>query len=630
MSQDNDFKIDPVSGKATFKNPPRLPNVENNEQVGSGRVTALLGYGGMANVYEIWDPQLEVYRAVKIIKPDCTKEALERFYTEIKITAKLNHPNIIDIHSVGIWSQLPYIEMERVKGITLREIIDTFGALPPKLCTAVGILICRALTYAHSQKYTLYGTTYHGIIHRDLKPGNIMICPEGLLKLMDFGIARPIDASFHTLDNTIVGTIQYMPPELLQGEKIDVRTDIYALGATLYEILTGVNAFPESNFGKLVQHKQKNQFRPLNGFKILIPDKLRKLIHKCMQQDKNRRVASAQTVLRELEKVHKRLTSETPEFILNKFCANYRKAKYIPAHGWAIPWHTIVSAIAFVGVLGFAIYFSSTFLEYLSLNREVEKITLTDELSKEEKLKLVDYIKPKKKESKKESASNAKRRIEKKSTSTAISKKKVKEQKPVIKQATAKEKRAKPKQQTLLEKLTEKHGTNNPVELASKELQAGNAQNAYALFIHFSASQNASPQAIIYKIRVLQKLTKHRELTALVSNHAVKDGEFLLAKAKLAYNRNSIAEAKQILANTLNSPVRYTDYTAIKQQVFHYKALCASKIFDTNPTEQNYLKALEEWRNLGALFSSNRTHYLFKKYREETRRIGEKYRANRG
>jgi serine/threonine protein kinase len=377
MNDESNYKLDPISGELTFVNPPSLPDVNSNEKLGSGRVTALLGYGGMANVYEIWDSQLEVHRAVKVIKPDCSKEALERFYTEIKITAKLNHPNIIDIHSVGVWKGLPYIEMERIKGETLRDVLDESGALQPKICTAIGILICRALIYAHQQEYSIYGKTYKGIIHRDLKPGNVMICPDGQLKLMDFGIARPVDVSFHTLDGTLVGTIQYMPPELLKGEKLDVRTDIYALGVTLYEILTGINAFPETNFSKLVSLKQKNQFQPLNRFKIIIPGRLRRLIHKCMQQDRKKRIDLIDDVLDELEKVHKKISSESPEKILKRFSTEKRKEKYIPPIGMAIPWNKIVTSFILVGIIGFAINFGMIVYEYISLSNKLQEIMET-------------------------------------------------------------------------------------------------------------------------------------------------------------------------------------------------------------------------------------------------------------
>jgi serine/threonine protein kinase len=137
-----------------------LPDGTQNEPLGSGIITGVLGVGGMANVYEIWNSKLELNRAVKLLHPNCTEETIQRFDTEIKITAKLHHPNIIEIHAVGCWNDLPYIEMERIDGKTIEALISERGAFPPEVCTAIGVMIGRALRYAHNQEYVIYGKTY--------------------------------------------------------------------------------------------------------------------------------------------------------------------------------------------------------------------------------------------------------------------------------------------------------------------------------------------------------------------------------------------------------------------------------------------------------------------------------------
>ena len=165
-------------GSFSFKRVPHvmiLPDGSKPVELGSGAVTALLGIGGMANVYEIWNNHLEMKRAVKLLHPNYSQDSKERFETEIKITAKLDHPNIVEIHAVGEWNGLPYIEMEKIEGVTLEKLVSDRGGLPFEVCTAIGIMVCRALRYAHSHEYALYGETYHGIIHRDLKPNNIMV-----------------------------------------------------------------------------------------------------------------------------------------------------------------------------------------------------------------------------------------------------------------------------------------------------------------------------------------------------------------------------------------------------------------------------------------------------------------------
>lgn len=246
--------------------------------MGSGVITGILGVGGMANVYEIWNAQLEVGRAVKLLHPNYTEDTRQRFQTEIKITAKLHHPNIIEIHAVGQWNSLPFIEMERIDGETLEKILADRGALPLEVCTSVALLIGSALQYAHNQEYVIYGHQYHGVIHRDLKPSNIMVPANGVVKLMDFGIARPTDASIHTTDGAILGTMQYLSPEQLEGKEADIRTDIYALGTVLYEMVTGVKAFPEHNVSKLMLSKIKNDYKSIDQYMLKIPPRLRRVI----------------------------------------------------------------------------------------------------------------------------------------------------------------------------------------------------------------------------------------------------------------------------------------------------------------------------------------------------------------
>ena len=173
-----------------------------------------------------WPP--EMGRAVKLLHPNYTAESKQRFETEVKITAKLNHPNIVEIHSVGDWNNLPYIEMEKIDGQTIEKLVVDRGGLPVEVCTSIGIMVCRALCYAHSHVYTLYGKEYRGIIHRDLKPNNIMVTKAGTVKLMDFGIAKPVEASLHTTDSTsVMGAPYNICPPNSSKEKTSISAPIF-------------------------------------------------------------------------------------------------------------------------------------------------------------------------------------------------------------------------------------------------------------------------------------------------------------------------------------------------------------------------------------------------------------------
>jgi eukaryotic-like serine/threonine-protein kinase len=296
-----------------------LPSGNEPIPLGSGTVVGLLGSGGMARVYKIWNEKLEVFRAVKILIPNQQGDMRNRFETEAKITAKLHHTNIVEVYAVGDWQGLPYLEMELIDGRSLEAVIAQTGKLPPAVCSAISIFVIRALAYAHGQEFLIYGKTYQGIIHRDLKPANIMISSSGALKLMDFGIARPTEASLHTVDGNIVGTMQYLSPEQMDGVDIDSRADIYAFGAILYEMLTGTKTFPQETITNLMKQKIMNEYRKFDDFNFSIPSGLAKVSQKCLQLAKENRFANANLLLKELETVHRAISSDPPEVVLKSF-----------------------------------------------------------------------------------------------------------------------------------------------------------------------------------------------------------------------------------------------------------------------------------------------------------------------
>jgi CHASE2 domain-containing sensor protein/tRNA A-37 threonylcarbamoyl transferase component Bud32 len=283
-----------------------LPQVDSAQWVAQqadlcgGRVVRIIGSGGMADVYLVWNPRLEVYRAVKVLKPDQASLFKSRFETEIRILSKMLHPHIVRFYGVGEWRGLPYIEMEYVPGTSLDDVYTKCAVLTPSETMAIGMVICRALQYAHTQATTLYGKTYKGIIHRDLKPANIMLSKSGRVKLTDFGIARPEEVGLHTMDlGKVVGTLPYLAPEQLDGSDMTSAVDLYALGATLYEFVSGERAFPQTEINALVAAKASGRVKALPGH---VPQDLVRIIAKAMALQPGERYASAQAMERDLEK----------------------------------------------------------------------------------------------------------------------------------------------------------------------------------------------------------------------------------------------------------------------------------------------------------------------------------------
>ncbi|HEV8411672.1 MAG TPA: protein kinase [Gemmatimonadaceae bacterium] len=196
-------------------------------------VKEVLGVGGMGMVFKAVDSELGEVIAIKTLRQELLSEdanALERFKSEIRLARRISHRNVVRTHDLGEFSGVYFITMEYVEGTTLKELVRRRGRLPIPATLTVAKQLCRALEVAHEQ----------GVIHRDIKPQNMVVEPDGVLKVMDFGIARLAKRqSGMTEQGMVVGTPEYMAPEQLMGEEIDARADIYAAGCVIYECLTG-------------------------------------------------------------------------------------------------------------------------------------------------------------------------------------------------------------------------------------------------------------------------------------------------------------------------------------------------------------------------------------------------------
>lgn len=212
--------------------------------IGQYRITEKLGEGGMGAVFKGIDQMLEREVAIKMLRPDFTREPeiVERFRSEAITLAKLNHPNIATLHTFLRHNDDYFMVMEFVRGETFDSILRRGGKLPLDRALAMFNMAIAGIGHAHLT----------GIIHRDIKPANMMLTEKGDVKVMDFGIARMLGTNRMTRQGTIIGTIQYMSPEQVQGLDTDARSDIYSLGILLYEMLTGRLPFNDTSEFKLM------------------------------------------------------------------------------------------------------------------------------------------------------------------------------------------------------------------------------------------------------------------------------------------------------------------------------------------------------------------------------------------
>jgi serine/threonine-protein kinase len=251
-----------------------------------------IGGGGMAIVYKAKCLLLNRYVAVKILRSEFTddEEFVKRFRIEAQAAASLNHPNIVSIYDVGKQDDVQYIVMEFIDGITLKDYISQNGALPWKEAVGIAIQICSALEQAHK----------NNIVHRDIKPHNIMLTSEGIAKVTDFGIARAVTSATITMVGSTIGSVHYFSPEQARGGYTDEKSDLYSLGVTLYEMVTGKVPFDgDSPVAVALKHIQEKAERPADVNRT-IPKGVNDLIVKAMKKNQNLRYQNATEMLNDL------------------------------------------------------------------------------------------------------------------------------------------------------------------------------------------------------------------------------------------------------------------------------------------------------------------------------------------
>ncbi len=273
----------------------------------------ILGFGGMSEVHLGRDLRLHRDVAVKVLRADLARDPsfYLRFRREAQNAAALNHPAIVAVYDTGeaetAAGPLPYIVMEYVDGVTLRDVIHNDGPMPPRRALEVIADACQALNFSHQ----------HGIIHRDVKPANIMISKTGAVKVMDFGIARAIADGGNSVTQTaaVIGTAQYLSPEQARGEQVDARSDVYSLGCVLYEILTGEPPFVgDSPVAVAYQHVREDPVPPSHKRSGISPE-LDAVVLKALAKNPENRYQSAAEMRADLVRVHSGEKPEAPKVL---------------------------------------------------------------------------------------------------------------------------------------------------------------------------------------------------------------------------------------------------------------------------------------------------------------------------
>ncbi|HET9577309.1 MAG TPA: serine/threonine-protein kinase [Usitatibacter sp.] len=263
------------------------------QRFGRYRVVSELGQGAMGVVYRAEDPELGRIVAIKTIGLSGTAQEQDvhqaRFRQEARAAGAVSHPAIVTIYDVGREGDLAFIAMEYVEGRELRQLIRE-GALTPARSLEIAALVADGLAFAHER----------GVIHRDIKPGNIMVLPDGRVKIMDFGIAHLQESDVKTQSGVLLGSPQYMSPEQVAGQALDGRADIFSLGVVLYEMLTGVKPFDAADLTQLLFWVVNLPHKPPSERNASLPPVIDYIIARALKKNAHERYATAAEFARDL------------------------------------------------------------------------------------------------------------------------------------------------------------------------------------------------------------------------------------------------------------------------------------------------------------------------------------------
>ncbi len=275
---------------------PTLSDIAPGSVVGQRfEIVAVLGAGGMGVVYKARDRELGDFVALKVLKRELGKDPVQlgRLKEEIRLARKVTHPNVLRTYDFGELDGIPFISMEYVRGVTLRFMLDQSDRFPFTAGLRVARQLCAGLAAAHAEE----------VIHRDIKPENLIIDHAGNARLMDFGIARPVERLTPglTREGWLVGTPRYLAPEQIDGKAVDSRADIYACGVLLYELFTGELPFEEGSVMELLTQKLKETPVSPRAHWPEMPERLDRAIMTCLQADPDRRFQRVEELLAELD-----------------------------------------------------------------------------------------------------------------------------------------------------------------------------------------------------------------------------------------------------------------------------------------------------------------------------------------
>ncbi len=286
------------------------------------KIVLFVGEGGMADVYKAHDLITDKDVAIKMIKATManSKKNLARFDRETRASASLNHQNIVKVLNVGSYKGLPYMVNEFINGRTLKQVLDSRGKFSPIEACNIMYQLCSAVMYAHQ----------HGVIHRDIKPHNIFLTTDGTIKLGDFGIASFQNGTQVTLQDQVIGTPQYIAPEITLSIQASERSDIYSLGVTFFELVTGKVPIDGDDTNEIINKLRYEKFPNIKKFNPNTPQCIEQIIYRATKKEPLDRYPNVEFMRKDIEKIMKNplILEENHSWLYYFFHKNSKQKTY--------------------------------------------------------------------------------------------------------------------------------------------------------------------------------------------------------------------------------------------------------------------------------------------------------------
>jgi hypothetical protein len=455
---------------------------------------------------------------------------------------------------------------------------------------------------------------------------------------MDFGIARPTEASLHTVEGNIVGTMQYLSPEQMDGVDVDARADIYSFGAILYEMLTGTKTFPQDTITNLMKRKIMNEYRKFDDFDFSVPQSLAKISQKCLQLDKTDRYAGATALLEDLEEAHRSLTSDSPETVLKSYIDNPSSISWSAGRKRpAFLSLKIIIPAAGVVVIGALI------AVFIATGPKPSEETQQHVAAASPQKPVVQPAQPVAQSTPVPQTDNgvkplSPQPVEKQAETDIHEKQPVQQERPTPKSAVGREmearfqaarlasKRAKPGHETLpaknqaqdkaadsWDRLKNSYGSSDFVEIGQRALAKSAFDDAILALENVPSSSPQHEKAFLMLIDAFVQSDNLRAAKEKIQSEQINDGEYSLLSGEMFQKMGRNKDALQNFQTALTRPCKYRNVRDVRNDALYYTALTYSEMYKDDPSSDNRAMALQSWRVVKNMYSSNPDSGRYKK-----------------